>query len=69
MRKWWKRHMSVTLLDGPSDAGLAALEQRAGQMMAWYDTRSIPDANPPDQPQAGYADSHLRMVDPNWRPM
>jgi hypothetical protein len=69
VKKWWKRHFSVTVLDGPSDDGLAALQMRAGQFTAWYDQRGVIDANPPEQPQAGYADAHLRMVDPNWRPM
>lgn len=55
-------------MQGPSDSELAALEKRAGQMTAWYDQRGVVDGYDPEQPQAGYADAHLRMVDPNWRP-
>lgn len=43
-------------------------QERAGQVTPWYDNRALPDANDVEQPQAGYADAHLRMVDPNWRP-
>jgi hypothetical protein len=45
-----------------------ALEERAGQMTPWYDNRAVPDALPSEQPQPGFAESHLRMVDPSWRP-
>jgi hypothetical protein len=67
---WLRRHLGMTLEAGPDGAvGLGRLEQHAGQMTSWYDQRGVRDPNPPTQPEVGYANAELKLVDPNWEPM
>lgn len=62
--KLWKKITYRT--DDTTD--YRTLEQRAGEVMPQWDTRSIPDAWPVEPPRQGFADEELRRVDPTWRP-
>lgn len=63
----WLRKLMIPMESGDDPGTYRELERIAGQNMPWWDTRSIPDAFDPEQPQVGFANEHISATDPTWK--
>lgn len=63
---WLKRMMNNPDVEAFGE-DYKAIERYTGEHMAAWDTRSIPDAFPPEPPGVGYANDHVKATDPTWK--
>ena len=66
LRKWLHDKMNNPAVEAFGE-NYRDIARHTGQNMAWYDTRTIIDANAPEQPQVGYAHDHIAATDPTWK--